>query len=137
MIVIYDHGMHDDTSGHDVPKSSRSSHDSKLGYQNPKFSLHIFHGRRLCIAKLSLILTIGFDHRLHKCLPPWVDAIGKIIAIVVLLNICFKPTCGPSRNAIMFISGDCWTTLMSLHDPGIPNNHAKSMSRDLPRLQRW
>jgi hypothetical protein len=53
MVKLDDHGMHDDTRIHDVPKnvlipkSCRASHYSKLGLQNPKSFLNIFHSRRL------------------------------------------------------------------------------------------
>jgi hypothetical protein len=40
--------------------------------------------------KLDLFLTSRLNNWLHKCLPPWVDAIGKKVAIVVLVVICFK-----------------------------------------------
>jgi hypothetical protein len=62
-IVLYDHVMHDETSAHDVlkalliPKSSRSTHNTKLGLQNPKYSLHIFPSHHLRIVKFELFLT--------------------------------------------------------------------------------
>jgi hypothetical protein len=95
-IILYNHVKHDDTIIHDiskallVKKSCRSSHNRKLGLQNPKCSLHIFPRRRLCIAMLGLFLTFGLNNRLRKCLPPWVDAISKKVAIVLLVAICFK-----------------------------------------------
>ena len=95
-IILYDHVMHDDTCRHDIPKailipkSRRSPNNSKLGLQNPKSSLHIFPSRRLSRMKTSCFFTFGRDHRLHKCLPPRVDAVGKKIAVVVLVAICFE-----------------------------------------------
>jgi hypothetical protein len=96
MIILYNHAMHIDTSIHDMPKallvlkSSRPPHNSKLVLQNPKCSLYIFSSRRLCIVKLGLFLTSWLNNRLHKCLPPWVDAVGEKVAIVILVVICFK-----------------------------------------------
>jgi hypothetical protein len=58
--------------------------------KNLKWSLRIFPSRCLCIVKLGLFLTFRLANRLHKCLPPWVDAIGKLVVIVVLVAICFK-----------------------------------------------
>jgi hypothetical protein len=88
-IILYNYIMHDDTSIHDipnallVPKSSMSPHNSQLGLQNPKCYIHIFLSRRLCIVKLSLFLTFGLNNRLHKSFPPWIDAVGKKVVIVV------------------------------------------------------
>lgn len=95
-IILYNHVMHDETSSHHipkallVPKSSRLPHNGKLDLQNPKCSLYIFPSHRLCIVKLGLILTSWLNNRFHKCLPPWIDAVGEKVAIVVLVAICFK-----------------------------------------------
>ena len=81
MLVLDDHVMHDYTSVHDVPKdiliqkSSRSSHNSKLGLQNLKSSLHIFSSRRQSIVEIKIFLTFRFFQRLHEGLPLWIDAI--------------------------------------------------------------
>ena len=67
-----DHVVHDHTSVHYVPKhllipkSSRSSHNSKLGLQNPKSSLHIFSSRRLSIVEIKIFLTSGFFNSFTK-----------------------------------------------------------------------
>src|SRR4051812_14765802 len=74
-LILDDHVMHDHTSVHDVPKhflipkSSRSSHNSKLGLQNPKSSLHIFSSRRLSIVEIKIFLTFWLFQRLDKGLP--------------------------------------------------------------------
>ena len=96
MLILDNHVVHDHTSVHYVPKhllipkSSRSSHNSKLGLQNPKSSLHIFSSRRLSIVEIKIFLTFRLFQRLHKCLPLWVDAIRRIVAIVVRTAICYK-----------------------------------------------
>ena len=95
-LILDDHIVHDHTSMHYVPKhllipkSSRSSHNSKLGLQNPKSSLHIFSSRRVSILEIKIFLTFRFFQRLHKCWPLWVDAIRKIVAMVVCTTISYK-----------------------------------------------
>jgi hypothetical protein len=95
-IILYNHVMHDDISGHDiskthlVPKSSRPPHNSKLSLQNPKCFLYIFPSRRLFSVKLGLFLTSWLTNWLHKCLPPWIYAVGEEVAIVIVVAICFK-----------------------------------------------
>jgi hypothetical protein len=65
-LIFYDHVIHNDTSIHDVPehplipKSSRSSDNSKLGLQNLKCSLNVFPSRRLCIIESKFFLTGWF-----------------------------------------------------------------------------
>ena len=80
-LILDDHVVHDHKNVHDVPKhllipkSSRSSHNSKLGLQNPKSSLHIFSSRRLSIVEIKIFLTFWLFQRLDKGLPLWIDAI--------------------------------------------------------------
>jgi hypothetical protein len=56
-------------------KSSGSSHNSELGLQNLKCSNYIFPSRRLCIKKIKLFLTLGFNNHLHNCAPPRQESI--------------------------------------------------------------
>ena len=64
-LILNDHVMHDHTSSHDtkgffIPESRWSSHNSKLGLQNPKSPLNIFPSCSLCIVKDEFFLTLGF-----------------------------------------------------------------------------
>src|SRR4051812_16240772 len=88
--------MHDHASSHDIPKdllipeSRWSSHNNKLGLQNPKSPLNIFPSCRLCIVKDEFFLALGFCNWLDKSTPHKLDAIRKIVHIVICAAICFE-----------------------------------------------
>ena len=72
MLMLNDHVVHDQGGCHNVPKDflipkhSRSSHNSKLGSQNPECPLHIFPSSCLSIMELKFFLTLGAYNWLRK-----------------------------------------------------------------------
>jgi hypothetical protein len=88
-LILDDHVMHDHTSSHDLPHHlyapcpRRVANNSPLRLEHTKCTLDILPACFLSLSKPSIFLLCWFTNCLHKSRLPRIDAIFKVVALVI------------------------------------------------------
>jgi hypothetical protein len=92
-LILNDHVMYDHASSHDLPHHlcapcpRRVANNSPPRLEHTKCTVHIFPAYFLSLSKPSIFLLRWFTNYLHKSRPIGIDAISKIVALILWMVI--------------------------------------------------
>jgi hypothetical protein len=139
--ILDDHVMHDHASSYDlphrlcVPCTRRVANNIRPRLEHTKYTLHILPACFLSLSKPSIFLLRWFTNCLHKSRPGGIDAISKVIALVVWMAIDLIVKHRSIALRYLAKTEECWSTLMSLWEPAMPKKSDTSKDLAMPRPQ--